>query len=133
MKQRQLIVLSVCLKFDSKNICFQDSPFRNLYINRFVRHVVVVPGEKTWDKHLSHPGEGGTNISYTQKRGGGKHFSHIGSVVVPMMMFINPHQTGVSESLIRRGGPNAPPPKYRPNNGFCKFCFYRGLDTYIKG
>ena len=45
----------------------------------------------------------------------------------------NPHQTEVSESLIRRRGGQMAPPRYRPNNGFCKFCFYRGLDTYIKG
>ena len=28
------------------------------------------------DKHSSHTGEGGTNISYTQEGGGDKHFSH---------------------------------------------------------
>ena len=47
--------------------------------------------------------------------------------IFAVYQFINPHQTGVSDSLIRRGGQMAPP-RYWPNNGFCKVCFYRGLD-----
>ena len=73
-----------------------------------------------------------TNVAKQDQKGQNQSKQYLLSLIYYLLPF-NPHQTGVSESLIRRGGAKWPPPINRANNGFCKFCFYRGLYTYIKG
>ena len=114
---------------------FSQKLINSGYVVEQVRRIIVA-GIKGWGGKVNRCREEGRRLRRTAKNS--MELRMRTKLVGKSSWFkskrvVNPHQTEVSESLIRRRLGQMVPPRYRLNNGFCKFCFYRGLDTYIKG